>query len=222
MNWGDPSVQRAELTVFVTDILNSTPVLTRCTPHEARVFLHEFSSLTLDALDRVCDHREQFRIDTFVGDGFLTFISELLPQDPYIHGPARAAAAAIRMRDEFDVLCTRRFGNMSADAQQMKLVSAISFGTVYYGQFTSPAIDRPTGVLSTVVQTFRMAKLRRHASLSRPDYILMCDRSHQEIENLRSAGMLRQYPDLEASTSQPIVLSDLQGLAGERLCFEVR
>src|SRR5204863_5079948 len=113
----------------------STRFLEACTPREAALFFEELGGLTQEAVSDI-ERRtgEPSRIDSFVGDGFLTFFAESDPSAVDRSGPARALIVAKMLRREFRAFCQNRFGRFGESARarlrELRLVAAITHGPV--------------------------------------------------------------------------------------------
>lgn len=237
MDWNRPDFQRPLLTVLATDLVGSTSFLEACARAEVRLFFSEFSSMTKEIVDRVENQTAPVRyypngtrirfsqINSFVGDGFLTFFAEFSEDRLAPNGPARALVAAKMLRREFRAFCAKRFGGFGPATQmglrRLKVVSAITHGDVLYGPFASPALPGNTGMLRPIVTAVRLTKIRWQmgaaANATRPvtgDYIVVDDTSMKEIANIMLTGAIGPF---DIGSARPRA-----SRSGERLYDEIQ
>lgn len=173
-------VRELNLTTLFLDIRGSSSVLYRSPQPVLLVFVQEFVALTTFVLDEIVPVG-QSRIDTFLGDGFLIFISE--PTDhPMVEegkiGPDLAVAVAVRFRDGFRQLCHSE-QITGYGFEQLRLAAGISYGPVLFGQVADQIV---TGL---GVDVGLAARLVHHAA---GDQILVSTKAYRHLSTSHRVG----------------------------------
>lgn len=175
MDWDEQSVKRYDyLTVLVTNIRDSSGILAEAPHSIARDFIRELAGNTRELLGEFPNG--EYRISSFLGDGFLIFFSEPQPDDVDRLGPTRAVKFAVQMSKVFAGLRNNPDYPPIEGMAQLRLAAGITCGPVLYGNLTGDTYLRTTGLTRTVALAFRLAHRRR----SEP--ILIAKEARREIK----------------------------------------
>lgn len=158
--WDPAHVVEREFVILVSDIRESSVVLSRSHPANAALFFERFAALSQKAITAVGFDADDFRINRFTGDGFLIFFKNQSPDLEYVNRVVNGAVlAAARMNQDFNELCqsTALSDNTNCGFQTLSLGMGIHLGRVFYGRIAGTFTPDPTGIIRNVVFACRLA-----------------------------------------------------------------
>jgi class 3 adenylate cyclase len=163
--WLPARLEDRPLTVLVTDIRKSSRTLNGTNPSIVSDFLNAFISRTYEALKRVVPNQgkqqedQEYKVDRFLGDGFLVLFYEPDPKALAKVGPVRATQAAREMLRLFRQLRNqRKFQNTYPAFSGLRLSAGINYGSVLYGPIGGQVPMDHTALVENVILAFRIAK----------------------------------------------------------------
>lgn len=163
--WAPARLEDRPLTVLVTDIRKSSRALNGTDPSIVADFLNAFVSRTYEALKRVVPNQgkqqedQEYKVDRFLGDGFLVLFHEPDPKALAKVGPVRATKASREMLRLFRELRNqRKFRNTHPPFANLRLSAGINYGSVLYGPVGGQVRLDYTAIVQNVILAFRIAK----------------------------------------------------------------